>query len=74
MLWLWVYFLVFFNVILASFSAHDEGLESGEQRIWESRFSHFPGKEIHYFMGHKIIIEESFDSYGAMIWPAVSAD
>lgn len=23
-------------------------------------------------MGHKIIIKESFDSYGAMIWPAVS--
>lgn len=25
-------------------------------------------------MGQKIIIEESIDSYGAMIWPAVSVD
>lgn len=62
-----------FNGISAPFSDNsDEQLSC--QRIWESKHSYFPGKEIQYFMGHKIIIEESFDSYGAMIWPAVSAD
>lgn len=60
------------NVISPPFSDEsDEELSC--QRIWESKF-YFPGKEIHYFMGQKIIIEESFDSYGAMTWPAVSVD
>ncbi|XP_017313590.1 uncharacterized protein LOC108259000 isoform X2 [Ictalurus punctatus] len=55
-------------------SSTDESQEQLScQRIWESKLSYLPGKEIHYFMGHKIIIEESFDSYGAMIWPAAIA-
>ncbi|KAK3530168.1 hypothetical protein QTP86_017734, partial [Hemibagrus guttatus] len=56
-----------------SFSTDESDEQLSYQRIWESKFSYFPGKEIHYFMGHKIIIEESFDSYGAMIWPAAVA-
>ncbi|XP_060716234.1 uncharacterized protein LOC132839328 isoform X2 [Tachysurus vachellii] len=55
-----------------SFFTDESDEESSCQRIWESKF-YFPGKEIHYFMGQKIIIEESFDSYGAMIWPAAVA-
>ncbi|KAK1802949.1 hypothetical protein P4O66_021479 [Electrophorus voltai] len=45
----------------------------GNQRTWEPSFYYTPSKEIHYFMGHKISIEESYDSYGAMIWPAAIA-
>ncbi|KAF5902610.1 Protein-lysine methyltransferase METTL21C, partial [Clarias magur] len=61
-----------------SFStAQDEGLESDKQvfcqKIWESKFFPSPSKETHYFMGHKIIIEESIDSYGGLIWPAAVA-
>ncbi|XP_053085968.1 uncharacterized protein LOC113537745 isoform X2 [Pangasianodon hypophthalmus] len=56
-----------------SFSADESDEQNSCQRIWESKFSYFPGREIHYFMSHKIIIEESFDSYGAMIWPAAVA-
>ncbi|TSK17805.1 Protein-lysine methyltransferase METTL21C [Bagarius yarrelli] len=43
------------------------------RKFWESSLLYTPSKEIYYFMGHKIIIEESFDSYGAMIWPAAVA-
>ncbi|KAL7852739.1 hypothetical protein SRHO_G00185240 [Serrasalmus rhombeus] len=43
------------------------------RRAWEPNMYYMPGKEIHYFLGHKITIEESIDSYGAMIWPAAVA-
>ncbi|XP_053333311.1 uncharacterized protein LOC128506762 [Clarias gariepinus] len=61
-----------------SFSTgQEEGLESDKQvscqKIWESKFFPSPSKETHNFMGHKIIIVESIDSYGAMIWPAAVA-
>ncbi|KAI5090147.1 hypothetical protein C0J45_20282, partial [Silurus meridionalis] len=56
-----------------SFPTDDTDEQSSCQRIWESKWTFFQSKEIHYFMGHKIVIEESFDSYGAMIWPAAVA-
>lgn len=65
---------IFINNILATFSDDSEDSQLSCQKIWESKYSYLPGKEVHYFMGHKIIIEESLDSYGAMIWPAVSVD
>ncbi|XP_065110115.1 uncharacterized protein mettl21ca [Paramisgurnus dabryanus] len=39
-------------------------------RSWEPTIYFIPGKEIYYFLGQKIKILESLDSYGAMIWPA----
>ncbi|KAI4894633.1 hypothetical protein NFI96_011393, partial [Prochilodus magdalenae] len=47
--------------------------QSSYQKAWEHNMFYMPGKEIHYFLGHKISIEESIDSYGAMIWPAAVA-
>ncbi|XP_072514093.1 uncharacterized protein mettl21ca [Salminus brasiliensis] len=43
------------------------------RKAWEPSLYFMPGKEIHYFLGHKISIEESIDSYGAVIWPAAVA-
>ncbi|KAM9486865.1 S-adenosylmethionine-dependent methyltransferase domain-containing protein [Clarias gariepinus] len=34
---------------------------------------HSPGIEKFYFAGHKITIQESFDSYGALVWPGAVA-
>ncbi|XP_073722407.1 uncharacterized protein mettl21ca isoform X1 [Misgurnus anguillicaudatus] len=39
-------------------------------RLWVPTVYFIPGKEIHYFLGQKIKILESIDSYGATIWPA----
>ncbi|XP_036413436.1 uncharacterized protein LOC118798176 isoform X2 [Colossoma macropomum] len=47
--------------------------QSANRRAWEPKLYYIPGKEIHYFLGHKISIEESIDSYGALIWPAAVA-
>ncbi|XP_062866486.1 uncharacterized protein LOC134329221 [Trichomycterus rosablanca] len=46
---------------------------NGHVEARQSRVCYIPGKEIHYFMGHKITIDESLDSYGAVIWPAAVA-
>ncbi|XP_066510417.1 uncharacterized protein [Hoplias malabaricus] len=43
------------------------------QRSWAPRVYYKLDKEIHYFMGHKITIQESIDSYGGVIWPAAVA-
>ncbi|XP_076839490.1 uncharacterized protein LOC143484574 isoform X2 [Brachyhypopomus gauderio] len=43
------------------------------QRTWIPRVYYKLQKEIHSFMGHKITIEESIDSYGGMVCPAAVA-
>lgn len=48
-----------------------ETLES--QKPWEKRIFHSVGIERFCFGGHEISIHESFDSYGALIWPGVRA-
>ncbi|KAF5896366.1 protein-lysine methyltransferase METTL21C-like, partial [Clarias magur] len=40
---------------------------------WEPSILHSPGIERFYFAGHKITIQESFDSYGALVWPGAVA-
>ncbi|XP_066510429.1 protein-lysine methyltransferase METTL21C-like [Hoplias malabaricus] len=42
-------------------------------KAWKPNMYYIPNREIHYYLGHKITIEESIDSYGAMIWPAAVA-
>ncbi|XP_056591446.1 uncharacterized protein LOC130410659 [Triplophysa dalaica] len=42
-------------------------------RSWAPTIYNIPGKEIYHFLGQKIIIQESLDSYGATIWPAALA-
>ncbi|XP_030634850.1 uncharacterized protein mettl21ca [Chanos chanos] len=43
------------------------------QRVWVPHLYSIPGREMYTFVGEKITIEESIDSYGAMIWPAALA-
>lgn len=53
----------------------DESAIQEQQRpAWTPRLGFFAKaeKEVHYFVGQEIIIEEGFDSYAGMIWPAVS--
>ncbi|XP_051558013.1 uncharacterized protein LOC127443438 isoform X2 [Myxocyprinus asiaticus] len=42
-------------------------------RSWVPTVYYSLEKEIHYFLGQKITIQESIDSYGATIWPAALA-
>ncbi|KAA0722645.1 Protein-lysine methyltransferase METTL21C [Triplophysa tibetana] len=42
-------------------------------RSWAPTIYYMPGKEIYHFLGQKIIIQESLDSYGATVWPAALA-
>ncbi|XP_022518810.2 uncharacterized protein LOC103046522 [Astyanax mexicanus] len=51
----------------------DNNEKSVYLRTWQPSMYYMPDKEIHYFLGHKISIEESLDSYGAVIWPAAVA-
>lgn len=53
----------------------DESARQKQQRpAWTPGLGFFSRteKEVHYFVGQEIIIEEGFDSYAGMIWPAVS--
>ncbi|XP_028810203.1 uncharacterized protein mettl21ca isoform X2 [Denticeps clupeoides] len=42
-------------------------------KAWKPHVSSRPGKEEYVFAGYEIIIRESLDSYGAVIWPAALA-
>lgn len=50
--------------------------ESAVQKQQKSAWAPFlffrKDKEEYYYAGHKIVIEGGFDSFGGMLWPAVS--
>lgn len=43
------------------------------RNAWEQSVFYSLGIETFCFMGHEISIRESLDTYGALIWPGVSA-
>ncbi len=51
------------------------GTENNNQRehmrSWAPTIYYRLGKEVYNFLGREITIQESIDSYGATIWPAV---
>ncbi len=46
--------------------------EPPERRSWAPVVYYSLSKEIYYFLGHEIKIEEAIDHYGGVVWPAVS--
>ncbi|TRY92768.1 hypothetical protein DNTS_024845 [Danionella cerebrum] len=55
----------------------EKGIEKDKQqesrKSWVPMVYSRPDRELFSFMGQKISIEESFDSYGATVWPASPA-
>ncbi|XP_051982396.1 uncharacterized protein LOC127643639 isoform X2 [Xyrauchen texanus] len=62
---------------LSEQKSEDSSSENGKQqdfkRSWVPTIYYSIEKEIHHFLGQKIVIQESIDSYGATIWPAALA-
>lgn len=46
--------------------------EPPERRSWAPTVYSSLGKEIYYFLGHEIKIQEAIGHYGGIVWPAVS--
>ncbi|XP_016422179.1 uncharacterized protein LOC107751092 [Sinocyclocheilus rhinocerous] len=47
--------------------------EPPERRSWAPAVYYGLGKEIYYFLGHEIKIQEAIDHYGGVVWPAALA-
>lgn len=47
-------------------------LQQGRAPIWVPSTNTGFGKDVYHFVGHDITIYESIDSFGAVMWPAVS--
>lgn len=39
---------------------------------WVPRVSHYFDKEHYTYVGHQIVIQESIEHFGAVVWPGVS--
>lgn len=46
--------------------------EPTERSSWAPAVYCRLGKEIYYFLGYEIKIQEGIDNYGGVVWPAVS--
>ncbi|KAL1282909.1 hypothetical protein QQF64_001712 [Cirrhinus molitorella] len=44
--------------------------EPPECRAWAPAIYYSLGKEMYYFLGHEIKIQEAIDNYGGVVWPA----
>uniref|UniRef100_A0A671RT29 Uncharacterized protein n=1 Tax=Sinocyclocheilus anshuiensis TaxID=1608454 RepID=A0A671RT29_9TELE len=47
--------------------------EPPERRSWAPAVYYSLSKEIYYFLGHEIKIQEAIDHYGGVVWPAALA-
>uniref|UniRef100_A0A672GXP6 Si:ch73-244f7.3 n=1 Tax=Salarias fasciatus TaxID=181472 RepID=A0A672GXP6_SALFA len=48
----------------------EDTVQKQQKPSWAPCFFHYAGKEIYSYVGQRIVIEEAFDSYAGMIWPA----
>ncbi|KAM9860529.1 uncharacterized protein mettl21ca [Aulostomus maculatus] len=51
----------------------ESGCQKQKKPLWSPCFFSRLGKEVYYYIGEKIIIEEGLDSFAGMIWPAALA-
>ncbi|XP_059409433.1 uncharacterized protein LOC132143328 isoform X1 [Carassius carassius] len=47
--------------------------EPPQRRSWAPTIYSSLGKEIYYFLGHEIKLQEAIDNYGGVVWPAALA-
>ncbi|XP_054626868.1 protein-lysine methyltransferase METTL21C-like [Dunckerocampus dactyliophorus] len=50
-----------------------DGSHKEHRQGWTPCFFQRPDKELYHYVGQEIIIQEAFDSYAGMIWPAALA-
>ncbi|XP_042266790.1 uncharacterized protein LOC121896821, partial [Thunnus maccoyii] len=53
--------------------SEESSVQKQQKLAWTPCFFLRTDKEVYYYVGHKIVIEEGLDSYAGMIWPAALA-
>lgn len=63
-----------FVFVFADESQSGDSCAGGQKKTaaWAPCFYSKGGKEVYHYVGQEIVIEEGFDSFAGMIWPAVS--
>ncbi|CAN9507239.1 unnamed protein product [Ophioblennius macclurei] len=56
-----------------SLTEEEETVQKQKKPNWAPQFFQYAGKEVYNYVDQRIVIEEAFDSFAGMIWPAALA-